>query len=205
MSSRVARLIAPCLPMATPKPPSGDSWIHEIKHDGYRLMAWRDADRVGLFTRNGHDWADRYHLVVMAVRTLPVRSCLVDGQLLVTRSGGVASFVSLRARKDDARAFLFSFALLELDGKDLRREPLVVRKATLASLLAKAGAGLRLNEHIEGDGATVFAHACKLGLEGIVSKLKVSTYRSGESRNWLKSKNPDSEAVRREATEDWSA
>src|SRR5262245_40820177 len=93
----------------------------------------------------------------------------------------------------------------ELDGKDLRREPLVVRKATLASLLAKAGTGLRLTEHLEGDGATVFAHACKLGLEGIVSKLKVSTYRSGESRNWLKSKNPDSEAVRREATEDWSA
>ena len=74
-----------------------------------------------------------------------------------------------------------------------------------ASLLAKAGGGLRINEHIEGDGPTEFAHACKLGLEGIVSKRKDSTYRSGPSRDWLKSKNPESEAARREASEDWSA
>src|SRR5262249_16726513 len=137
MSSRVARLIAPCLPMATLKPPIGDAWIHEIKHDGYRLMAWRDANRVGLFTRNGHDSADRDLPVVMAVRALPVRSCLIDGELVVTRPDGVASFELLRGRKDDARAFLYAFDLLELDGRDLRREPLVVRKATLASLLAK--------------------------------------------------------------------
>jgi bifunctional non-homologous end joining protein LigD len=205
MSSRLSRLIAPCLPIATPEPPTGDRWIHEIKHDGYRLMAWRGADRVGLFTRDGQDWADRYPLVVKAVQTLPVRSCLLDGELVVTRPDGVASFELLRGRKHDAAAILYAFDLIELDGQDLRREPLAVRKATLASLLAKAGAGLRLNEHLEGDGPTVFAHARKLGLEGIVSKLKDSTYRSGPSRNWLKSKNPDSEAARREATEDWSA
>src|SRR5262245_35743150 len=189
MSSPVSRLIAPCLPIATPKPPAGDRWIHEIKHDGYRFMAWRGADRIELFTRNGHDWTYRYPLVVMAVQTLPARSCLLDGELVVTRPDGVASFELLRRRRHDAAAILYAFDLLELDGQDLRREPFVVRKATLASLLAKAGAGLRLTEHIEGDGATVFAHACKLGLEGIVSKLKDSTYRSGPSRNWLKSKN----------------
>jgi bifunctional non-homologous end joining protein LigD len=76
-------------------------------------------------------------------------------------------------------------------------------KATLASVLAKAAPGLRLNDHIEADGRTVFAHACKMGLEGIVSKRKTSTYRSGRSPDWLKSKNPACEAVRREAEEDW--
>src|SRR5262249_18129980 len=109
MSSRVARFIPPCLPIAAPKPPSGDAWIHEIKHDGYRMMAWRDADRVGLFTRNGHDWADRYLPVVMAVRALPVRSCLIDGELVVTTPDGVASFELLRSRKPDARALLYAF------------------------------------------------------------------------------------------------
>jgi hypothetical protein len=93
--------------------------------------------------------------------------------------------------------------VIELDGADLRREPLNVRKATLASVLAKASPGLRLNEHIEADGPIVFAHACKMGLEGIVSKRKDSSYRSGRSPDWLKSKNPECEAVRREAEEDW--
>src|SRR5262249_60498196 len=106
MSSRVARLIAPCLPIATSKPPSGDSWIHEIKHDGYRMMAWRDADRVGLFTRNGHDWADRYLPVVMAVRALPVRSCLIGGELVVTTPEGGASVRVLRGRQQCDAAFL---------------------------------------------------------------------------------------------------
>jgi len=84
------------------------------------------------------------------------------------------------------------------------RDPLEVRKATLASIVAKAGAGIRFNEHIDGDGPTVFAHACKMGLEGIVSKRKDSAYRSGRSPDWLKMKNPAAPAVKREAEEDWS-
>jgi bifunctional non-homologous end joining protein LigD len=88
--------------------------------------------------------------------------------------------------------------------RDLRRDPLEVRKATLASVLAKAASGLRLNEHIEHeDGATVFRHACKMGLEGIVSKRLGSRYRSGRSKDWLKFKNPAAPAVKREAEEDW--
>jgi len=86
----------------------------------------------------------------------------------------------------------------------LRRDPLEVRKATLASIVAKVRPGIRFNEHIEGDGPTVFAQACKLGLEGIVSKRKDSTYRSGRSPDWLKMKNPDAPAVTREAEEDWA-
>jgi bifunctional non-homologous end joining protein LigD len=99
--------------------------------------------------------------------------------------------------------FLYAFDLIELDGDDLRREPLITRKATLASVVSRAAPGIRLNEHFEHDGPSVFAHACKLGLEGIVSKRKDSRYRSGRSSDWLKMKNHASEAVRREAEEDW--
>ena len=100
--------------------------------------------------------------------------------------------------------FLYAFDLIELNGDDLRRDPLEVRKATLASIVAKASPGIRFNEHIEGDGPTVFAHACKLGLEGVVSKRKDSAYRSGRSPDWLKMmKNPAAPAMKREAEEGW--
>jgi bifunctional non-homologous end joining protein LigD len=100
--------------------------------------------------------------------------------------------------------FLYAFDLIELNGDDLRRDPLAVRKATLASVLAKAAPGLRFNEHLEHeDGEVVFRHACKLGLQGIVSKRKDSAYRSGRSPDWLKMKNPAAPAVTREAEEDW--
>jgi bifunctional non-homologous end joining protein LigD len=98
---------------------------------------------------------------------------------------------------------LYAFDLIELNGDDLRRDPLVVRKATLASVLARAASGLRLNEHIEHDGPSVFAHACRMGLEGIVSKRKASPYRSGRTADWIKSKNPDAPAVKREAEQEW--
>jgi bifunctional non-homologous end joining protein LigD len=92
--------------------------------------------------------------------------------------------------------------LIDLNGEDLRRSPIEGRKTALAKLVSRAGSRIQLNEHIEEDGATVFLHACKLGLEGIVSKRKGSPYASGRSPHWLKSKNPDSAAVRREAEED---
>jgi bifunctional non-homologous end joining protein LigD len=113
---------------------------------------------------------------------------------------GRPSFDRVRYRRHDASVFLYAFDLIELNGDDLRRDPLEVRKATLASVLSKAGPGLRLNEHLEHeDGEVVFRHACKLGLEGIVSKRKGSSYRSGRSPDWLKMKNPDATAVKREA------
>src|SRR5215471_8839282 len=108
-----------------------------------------------------------------------------------------------RYRHHDESIFLYAFDLIELNGDDLRRDPLEGRKATLASIVAKASPGIRFNEHMEGDGPTVFAHACKLGLEGIVSKRKDSGYRSGRSPDWLKMKNPTALAVKREAEEDW--
>jgi ATP-dependent DNA ligase len=109
------------------------------------------------------------------------RSCIIDGEAVACDDNGMPSFDRIRYRRHDSIVFLYGFDLIELNGDDLRREPLAVRKATLASVLSKAAPGLRLNEHIEADGPTVFAHACKMGLEGIVSKRKDSTYRSGRS------------------------
>jgi ATP-dependent DNA ligase len=185
------------------RPPSGQGWIHEIKHDGFRLMVRRDAGSVRLLTRNGHDWSGRFPLITAAAAALKVRSCLLDGEAVACDDDGLPAFDRLRYRRADASVFLFAFDLLELEGRDLRRKPLEVRKATLARLLRKAARGLQLNEHIEEPGDVVFRHACKLGLEGIVSKRLGSRYRSGRSRDWLKFKNPAAPAVKREAEEEW--
>jgi bifunctional non-homologous end joining protein LigD len=199
-----ASFIEPCLPSPAPKPPAGPNWIHEIKHDGFRLMARRDPVGIWLITRNGHDWAARYPLVVEAVNHLKVRSCLIDGEVVCCDEKGVASFQLLRHRRNEPQAFLYAFDLLELNGANLRKEPIEVRKATLASILRKARHGVRLNEHLEHtEGAVVFQHACKMGLEGIVSKRLGSRYRSGRSPDWLKFKNPEAPALKREAEEDW--
>ena len=131
------------------------------------------------------------------------RSCIIDGEAVVCDDNGVTSFNRVRYRRHDESIFLYAFDLIELNGDDLRRDPLEGRKAKLEMVLAKAGAGIRFNEHMEGDGETVFRHACKLGLEGIVSKRKDSAYRSGRSSDWLKMKNADAPAVKREAEEEW--
>src|SRR4029077_1529422 len=167
--------IEPCLPSPADKPPSGSNWIHEIKHDGYRLMARRDPVGTRLLTRT-----TRFPLVVEAVNHLKVRSCLIDGEVVCCDERGLATFQLLRHRRNEPKAFLYAFALLELNGKDLRREPIEVRKATLASILRKSPHGVRPNEHMEHpEGAVVFQHACKMGLKGIVFKRLGSRYRSG--------------------------
>jgi bifunctional non-homologous end joining protein LigD len=195
--------VEPCLPSPADSPPTGPDWVHEIKHDGYRLMARRDSVGIRLLTRNGHDWADRYPAIVEAVKALRARSCLLDGEAVVCDANGLAVFERLRYQRGGRDVLLFAFDLLELDGADLRREPFETRKATLASLLRGSLPGLRLNEHLTHPGDVVFRHACKLGLEGIVSKRLGSRYRSGRSPDWLKFKNPDAPAVKREAEEEW--
>jgi bifunctional non-homologous end joining protein LigD len=199
-----AGFIPPCLPTKADIPPAGGVWLHEIKHDGFRILARKDGPRVRLYSRPGNDLTDRFPLIVEALARLQSRSCIIDGEAVACDENGVASFDRVRYRRHDGKVFLYAFDLIELGGDDLRREPLDVRKATLRSLLIKAGPGLRWNEHIEGDGETIFRHACKLGLEGIVSKRKDSPYRSGRSPDWLKMKNPEAPAVRREAEEDWN-
>src|SRR5262249_36735609 len=139
----------------------------EIKHDGYRLMARRDPIGIRLLTRNGHDWAPRYPLIVEAVDRLKERSCLIDGEAVTCDKNGLAVFERLRRQPSGKPAFLYAFAVIELDGQAWRRAPLETRKATLPSLLRGSLPGLRLNEHLAHDGESVFGHACKLGLEGI--------------------------------------
>jgi bifunctional non-homologous end joining protein LigD len=157
----------------------------------------RRAAGVRLLTRNGHDWADRYPLIAEAAGAPGVRSCLIDGEAVACDRDGMPEFGRLRYRRQDGAVFLFAFDLIELNGQDLRREPIEIRKRELGKLLRwSAQIGLQLND-------VVFRHACKLGLEGIVSKRLGSRYRSGHSRDWLKSKNPAAPAVKREAEEDW--
>jgi bifunctional non-homologous end joining protein LigD len=139
-----------------------------------------------------------FQLIVETLARLRSRSCIIDGEAVACDDNGVALFDLIRHHRANGRIFLYAFDLIELNGDDLRCDPLEVRKATLASIVAKASPGIRFNEHIEGDG-----HACKLGLEGIVSKRKNSPYRSGRSQDWLKMKNSDAPALKREEEEDW--
>jgi bifunctional non-homologous end joining protein LigD len=145
-------------------------------------MARRDPEGIRLLTRRGNDWSGRFPLLVEAMNHLKVRSCLIDGEVVCCDERGLTIFQVLRRRQHEATAFLYAFDLLELDGKDMRREPIEVRKATLASVLRKSLSGVRLNEHLEHpEGRVVFFHACKLGAEGVVSKRLGSRYRSGRS------------------------
>jgi bifunctional non-homologous end joining protein LigD len=182
--------IEPCIPTRAEKPPVGPQWIHEIKHDGYRLIARKREGRVRLFTRRGYDWTDRYPRISEALAGLRAASATVDGEAVWCDDDGLAIFDKLHSRGHDAEVFLYAFDLLELDGEDWRPRPLLERKARLEKLLTGARAGIQYSEHLEGDGAAIFAHACKLGAEGIVSKHREHPYRAGPSKAWLKTKNP---------------
>ena len=203
--TRPLGIIEPCLPSPAKAPPSGPGWIHEIKHDGFRIMARHDTAGVRLITRHRNDFTDRFPFIATAVKALPARSCVIDGGAIVCDENGLAVFDLIRGHGSKASAVLCAFDLLELDGKDLRRRPIEERKGLLAKLLHDRDSDLSivLNEHYEKDGETVFREACKLGCEGIVSKRLGSTYRRGRSPLWLKVKNPNAPAVKREAEEDW--
>jgi bifunctional non-homologous end joining protein LigD len=158
-----AGFIAPCLPTKTDKLPSGSQWLHEIKHDGFRIIARKTGAQVRLYSRPGNDLTYRFPLIVETLAHLRSRSCIIDGEAVACDDNGVASFNLIRYRRHDDSTFLCAFDLIELNGDDLRRDPLEVRKATLASTVAKAQPGIRFNEHIEGDGPTVFAQPANSG------------------------------------------
>jgi bifunctional non-homologous end joining protein LigD len=187
------RAFLPCLPTSVKVPPIGSKWVFEIKHDGFRLIARRIGGDVRLFTRTGFDVSGRYTLVAEALRRLKVLSVVLDGEVCCN------TFDDLWSRKHDHAARLLAFDLLELDGVDYRLRPLMERKAELERLLAKENPGLQLVEHLTGDGAVIFEHACKLGLEGIVAKRADRACQAGRSKRWLKIKNrahPSVERVR---------
>jgi ATP-dependent DNA ligase len=190
--------IEPCIPTRADKPPAGPNWVHEIKHDGYRLIVRKAGDRVRLFTRRVYDWTERYPLIRNAVTELRADALVLDGEAVYCGGDGVANFEKLHSRAHDGGVFLYAFDLLELDGVDLRSQPLEERKGRLQHLLTEVtGTGIQFNEHIAGDGAVIFQHACELGFEGIVSKHRVHPYRSGPSKGWIKVKNPAAPGVLR--------
>jgi bifunctional non-homologous end joining protein LigD len=203
LRDRRSGLIEPSLPSLAKVPPTGAGWIHEIKHDGFRLLARRDSAGVRLITRHGNDFTGRFPLIAAAVAALPARSCVIDGEAIVCDEKGLAVFELIRRQRTNAAAVHCAFDLLELNGEDLRQLPIETRKRTLASLLRGAHSGIALNKHFEGEGATIYKHACGLGCEGIVSKRLGTPYRPGRSDHWVKVKNPTAPAVKREAEEDW--
>jgi bifunctional non-homologous end joining protein LigD len=198
-----SRFIEPCLPSPAKEPPEGSDWIHEIKHDGFRIVARRDGAGARLITRHGNDFTARFPLAAAAVAALPAHSLLIDGEAIVTNAQGLAVFDLIRQKRHGGDAVLIAFDLIELEGEDLRRSPIEHRKSKLAKLVRGPHPGIALNEVFKGYGGIIFQHACKLGCEGIVSKRLGSTYRSGRSPHWLKIKNPAAPAVKREAEEHW--
>src|ERR1044071_4287728 len=176
VSSTAVGFIAPCLPRLADRPPKGADWIHEIKHDGFRMMVRRNGRGIRLFTRNGYGWTHRYPLMQQAAHALRARSFLIDGEAVNCNENGLPDFDMLRHRKNDRTVYLYAFDLIELDGCDLRREPIETRKAELVKLLRQADYGIFLSEHVEDEAAIVFQHACRLVLEGIVSKRQGSPY-----------------------------
>jgi bifunctional non-homologous end joining protein LigD len=195
------RFIEPCLPTISRAVPEGPGWAYEIKRDGFRFLAVRHRKQMHVYSRGGHDWAERLPAIVNALRALPVRSVVLDGEGVICGPDGRSEFDCMRAcfsRQGAPRAFLYAFDVLELDGRDMRTEPWAARRTALVSLVTDAHQGIRLCEHIEDtDGAVVFRAACNLGLEGIVAKRVDSRYRSGRCRDWIKVKNPAHPAIER--------
>ena len=198
-----AGFVVPAQPVEREAPPSGADWVHEIKHDGYRMLVRRDGEHVRLFSRKAIDWTTRLPAIATGAAVLKAKSFTIDGEAVVIGPDGLTDFEALRRRGAGDIAVLYAFDLIELDGSDLRGMPIETRKATLASLLRKSGA-IRLSEHVAADGPQVFAHACRLGAEGIVSKRLGSRYRSGPCLSWIKCKNPEAVAAQRDRAARWN-
>jgi bifunctional non-homologous end joining protein LigD len=141
--------VEPCLPSVRATAPRGPEWVHEIKHDGYRLILRRDGKRARVFTRRGFEWTGRFPLIEDALHSLRVRSATIDGEAVWCGEDGISDFEKLHSRAHDHQVFLYAFDLLELNGEDCRREPLEARKAALAKLLSRT-TGVRLSEHYRG-------------------------------------------------------
>lgn len=184
--------IAPMLPTLVSQPPEGTEWLHEIKHDGYRTQIDVAGDATRAFTRNGHDWSERYAHVLAAAGRLACATATLDGEVIVQDENGRSDFRALRSaiERDRSRLVFYAFDLLALDGRDLRSAPLIERRSILGELIGEhdPSYAIQYSEHHDGDGAALFGAACGIELEGIVSKRATSRYRSGRTQNWLKTK-----------------
>ena len=173
-------------------PPEGAGWVHEIKYDGYRVRLAVESGAARVLTRGGEDWSERMGTLARAAAALPVRSALLDGEVVVFGQDGAPDFGALQSalseRRDDRIVYL-AFDLLHLDGRDLRTEPLIRRKELLRELLERASATpIRYAEHVSGSGEAFLAASCSLALEGAVSKRGDAPYRPGRTADWRKTK-----------------
>jgi bifunctional non-homologous end joining protein LigD len=189
------RSLEPELATLVSEAPAGDGWIHEIKFDGYRVMARLENGKATLFTRRGVDWTDHFPTLIGAVGELPARQAIFDGETVYLGSDGTTDFSRLAAALQsgtdpEARVVYFVFDLLYLDGYDLTKSPLVARKAALASLLGRGlpTSRVRYVDHVAGSGPEFFRQACGLALEGSIAKRGEAPYRPGRGRDWLKVK-----------------
>jgi bifunctional non-homologous end joining protein LigD len=184
--------ITPCDPTLRDRAPDGPGWLHEIKIDGYRAQVHIHHGRITVYSRSGYNWTDQFHQIAHAVKALSGHDLIIDGEATVFGNTGLPDFQALRrelAKRHSDRLVYLAFDLLYLDGYDLRGAPLIERKRALQDLLAKAPPKIHYVEHFEmDDGEAVYRHACKLKLEGIVSKRRDSPYRSGRQETWLKLK-----------------
>lgn len=185
---RPVGFVAPAEPTRAAHAPSGPEWVHEIKFDGFRVVAMKDNDRVRLWSRFGNDLTARFPAIRDAVAELPIDRVLIDGEAVVLRSDGYCDFGALLERRAAQEARLIAFDLLQIEDEDLRSLPLGERKSRLEQLLEQQRAGVLLSQAIGGDGTLVFRHAEKLGLEGIVSKRLDKAYPRGRTKHWLKIK-----------------
>lgn len=192
------RFLPPQLTLEAKKPPAGNEWLHELKLDGYRIQAHvaerkRDGRKATLYSRKGLDWTHRMLEIARALEALPVKAAVLDGEVVVLDEKGGTSFAELQATFEEgkqANIIYFVFDLLHLDGHNPRGLPLVRRKEILEGLTKEVGdrEAVRYSEHIRGEGGAMFANACRIGAEGVISKLAEGKYISGRSKDWLKSK-----------------
>jgi bifunctional non-homologous end joining protein LigD len=178
--------IEPALATSIERVPAGERWIHEIKFDGYRVQLHLANEAVKIFTRRGHDWTRRFKKVADDGWHIGAGSAIIDGEIVVPAADGTTDFSVLQneLKGTSDKLVMVAFDLLYLNGYDLRRLPLVERKAHLKKLIA--GTELQFSESFEVDGAEMFAHACGIGLEGVVSKVRDSRYSSGRGNDWVR-------------------
>jgi len=193
VQARMPKFIEPALCRLLPRPPEEAGWAHEIKLDGYRLQLRVEGGRAALLTRKGLDWTERFASIAVAAAALP--DCLIDGEAVALNHQGVSDFSALQAALSEGRdsvLILFAFDLMFLAGRDLRSLPLDQRKEelerVLQSLPAASRARLRYLEHFTTPGAAVLESACRLSLEGVISKRIAAPYESGRTGSWTKSK-----------------
>ncbi|HEY3393041.1 MAG TPA: DNA ligase D [Lacipirellulaceae bacterium] len=175
--------------------PSSDGWLHELKFDGYRALAFFENGNVRLISRNGNDWTDRFQAVADALEKLPIKNAILDGEVVSLDESGLSNFQQLQnqmKRGDDESLVIYLFDLPHCEGFDLTQTPLVERKELLARLLLSANpkneGTVRYSDHILGHGEKVLQHACRSAMEGVVCKRADSTYQEARSSSWVKVK-----------------